>query len=223
MDLDHIRCDALMGILEEDPSLSAHIFLRHGFSLGNLVGLTTGSSRLPLTADGSESTIRFGRRTKALFGLGGWEVKSSAMYRSVQTISLLMGDDKSAISRDARLNETNGGICADIPRRWFDLLFPTHFAPSESPSKKYPKGESHNEMLLRVKDFTDEHCDSRRLFCCTHHGVLAAVIYWSANEQLPNRMEQIPFNHNIDHLGGLVALGPKGTGLKEKTLMLMDW
>jgi broad specificity phosphatase PhoE len=124
--------------------------LRHGCSEANELGLVTGDKDDALTSLGRKQALD-ASRTLDVCGLNaaGAPVfyRVSDWRRAAETASLIAPDREFVC--DARLGETDAGSAAYLPVSEFNRLYP-EFWTSFDPRRRYPNGESHQDLFARV-------------------------------------------------------------------------
>ncbi|KVG31604.1 histidine phosphatase family protein [Burkholderia diffusa] len=126
------------------------LIIRHGQSNANANGLLISNDRDELSALGRSQSERL-RVTLAQYNYAPSRVISSPWCRARQTAETIF--DRQSIEFDARLAETHPGVFGTWLERDFNATYPEF---NRDIRNTYEGGESHWDMTVRVRAWTDE-------------------------------------------------------------------
>jgi len=151
--------------------------LRHGRSVANERGLVTGSRHDALAPEGQEQA----RQAVALIARHGLAFTFhvvSDWRRAQETAGIFCPEARFAV--DARLGETDAGDAAEMPLAAFNRRYP-EFWSDFSPQRRYPGGESHQDLYARVADWFEEldrtAPDDASVLAVTHAGPICVLLH----------------------------------------------
>ncbi len=184
--------------------------LRHGLTEANERRLYCGSSDLPLSEAGAREI-----RERAARGIypppDGFELYTSGLLRTEQTLSLIYGDRPRRV--DVRLRELDFG---DFELRSYDELKddPAYlrWISGDNEAKRCPNGESGEDLKKRVYAALDDFIKGGAdIVAVTHGGVVAAIMERLFPLEGKNRYEWQPRAGE----GFLVDLSGAGAAYRE--------
>jgi broad specificity phosphatase PhoE len=146
--------------------------VRHARSYANQMGLLTGLIDDSLSEEGCNQAIEL-RDWLNKFDIKIDKYVTSQWKRANQTAHFLYPSSDWIV--DSRLGETNAGDSANIRLDRFLEEIPNFYL---NPNNKYPNGESHNDLNLRVmswlSDLLDENC--QQVLVVAHAGPICCVL-----------------------------------------------
>ncbi|MCA8101660.1 histidine phosphatase family protein [Burkholderia contaminans] len=150
------------------------LIIRHGQSNANANGLLISNDQDELSALGRSQSERL-RDTLAQLDYAPSRVISSPWRRARQTAETIF--ERQSIEFDARLAETHPGVFGTWLERDFNATYPEF---NRDIRNTYEGGESHWDMTVRVRSWTDETvrpaADAPGLLAVVAHGGPISVI-----------------------------------------------
>lgn len=147
--------------------------LRHGKSVANTSKIVNGKEDDPLTTEGTVQIQRLKKQIESL------EIKPTIFYttpwlRAQQSAKILWPNASWIV--EPRLGETDAGDAATLTVNQFIQRFPNFHS---SPHNKYPNGESHIDLNLRVTTWLQEiklkYSESEEIVVVTHAGPISCI------------------------------------------------
>ncbi|MEL7505990.1 MAG: histidine phosphatase family protein [Cyanobacteria bacterium J06554_1] len=161
------------------------ILVRHGESLANKLHLVTGDNQTDLTETGINQAIQLKDIVEELkFNFPEIVFHSSIALRAIKTASLA-GVNPKILNTSKEINETDAGTTKNWKLSDFNNAYPSFFADFDL-NKKYPQGESHQEMIDRSLSFLTSllkgPCDCHMIFA--HGGPINAILHYANNTSM---------------------------------------
>jgi len=149
---------------------------RHGKSEANDAGLVTGDLDDPLTYEGliqvrnaADMLFRYGLQFEICF-VSHWR-------RAHESAVSILSETEFVV--DSRLGETDAGRVANWPLTHFNGCYPEFWSNFDA-DRRYPEGESHNELYLRVVAWFDSVqslvTEGSSVLAVTHAGPISCLI-----------------------------------------------
>jgi len=147
--------------------------VRHGKSVANTLNIVNGKQDDPLTTLGSIQIQRLKKKIEEL------EINPSLFYttpwlRAQQSAKILWPNAPWIV--ESRLGETDAGDVATLTVNQFIEFFPNFH---NSPINKYPNGESHIDLNIRViswlEELKEKLSESDEVVVVTHAGPISCI------------------------------------------------
>jgi broad specificity phosphatase PhoE len=167
------------------------VFLRHGESEYNLLGLCNADPAVPVSLT-PKGRLQAEAAAQRLLNVPIRRVYVSRLKRAHETAVIVNATHCASIAVDERLDDRNTGYEGQPVARYLSVM-----RSADDPfSWKAPTGESYADMVGRVHDFLENvrHDDASTVLVVAHHEVLQAVTGYFRKLDLPEM-----WNVWVDH------------------------